>query len=57
MSVYMQKRMYQKKKQRVEKFIKRFGKIEHSFILNEVDIDYDTLMKILEELRKEGRIK
>ena len=57
MSVYMQKRMYQKKKQRVEKFIKRFGKVEHSFILNEVDIDYDTLMKILEELRKEGHIK
>ena len=57
MSVYMQKRMYQKKKQRVEKFIKRFGKVEHSFILNEVNIDYDTLMKILEELRKEGRIK
>ena len=57
MSVYMQKRMYQKKKQRVGKFIKRFGKVEHSFILNEVDIDYDTLMKILEELRKEGRIK
>lgn len=57
MSVYMQKRMYQKKKQRVEKFIKRFGKVEHFFILNEVDIDYDTLMKILEELRKEGRIK
>ncbi|MCC2648914.1 MAG: hypothetical protein K0R16_1717 [Nitrososphaeraceae archaeon] len=30
----MQKRMYQKKKQTVEKFIKRFGKVEHSFILN-----------------------
>jgi predicted transcriptional regulator len=53
----MQKRLYQKKKQRVEKFIKRFGKVEHSFILNEVNIDYDTLMKILEELRKEGHIK
>jgi predicted transcriptional regulator len=53
----MQKRMYQKKKQTVQKFIKRFGKVEHSFILNEVNIDYDTLMRILEELRKEGRIK
>ncbi|HYX56652.1 MAG TPA: hypothetical protein VE818_10885 [Nitrososphaeraceae archaeon] len=53
----IQKRLYQKKKQRVEKFIKRFGKVEHSFILNEVDIDYDTLMKILAELRNEGRIK
>ena len=53
----MQKRIYQKKKQTVEKFIKRFGKVEHSFILNEVNIDYDTLMQILEELRKEGHIK
>jgi predicted transcriptional regulator len=49
--------MYQKKKQTIEKFIKRFGKVEYSFILNEVNIDYDTLMKILEELRKEGRIR
>jgi predicted transcriptional regulator len=53
----VQKRIYQKKKQTVEKFIKRFGKVEHSFILNEVNVDYDTLMEILEELRKEGRIK
>jgi predicted transcriptional regulator len=53
----VQKRIYQKKKQTVENFIKRFGKVEHSFILNEVNIDYDTLMKILEELRKEGHIK
>jgi predicted transcriptional regulator len=53
----VQKRIYQKKKQKVEKFIKRFGKVEHSFILNEVNVDYDTLMEILEELRKEGRIK
>ena len=53
----MQKRMYQKKKQTVEKFIKRFGKVEYSFILNEVNIDYDTLMKILEELRKQRRIR
>ncbi len=53
----MQTRLYQNKKQTVEKFIRRFGKVEHSSILNEVDIDYDTLMKILAELRKEGRIK
>jgi hypothetical protein len=57
MMTMLQKRLYQKKKQSVEKFIKRFGKVEHSFILNEVDIDYDTLMKILAELRNEGRIK
>jgi predicted transcriptional regulator len=57
MMTMLQKRLYQKKKQSVEKFIKRFGKVEHSFILNEVNIDYDTLMKILAELRNEGRIK
>jgi hypothetical protein len=57
MMTMLQKRLYQKKKQAVEKFIKRFGKVEHSFILNEVNIDYDTLMKILAELRNEGRIK
>jgi hypothetical protein len=57
MMTMLQKKLYQKKKQSVEKFIKRFGKVEHSFILNEVDIDYDTLMKILAELRNEGRIK
>jgi hypothetical protein len=53
----IQKRLYQKKKHTVEKFIKRIGKVEHSLILNEVDVDYDTLMKILAELRNEGRIK
>jgi len=57
LNLMLQKRLYQKKKQSVEKFIKKFGKVEHSFILNEVDIDYDTLMKILAELRNEGRIK
>jgi hypothetical protein len=57
MMIMMQKRLYQKKKQTIEKFIKKSGKVEHSFILNEVDIDYDTLMKILAELRNEGRIK
>ena len=53
----MKTRQYQKKKQIIEKFIKKFGKVEHSVILNEVDIDYDTLMSILTELRKEGVIK
>ena len=50
-------RKYQRKKHLVEKFIKKFGKIDHSVILNNVDIDYDTLMKILSDLRNEGRIK
>ena len=50
-------RKYQRKKHTVEKFIKKFGKIDHSVIMNNVDIDYDTLMRILADLRKEGRIK
>jgi hypothetical protein len=53
----MQDRKYQKKRALVEKFIKKSGKIDHSVILNNVDIDYDTLMRMLTELRNEGRIK
>ena len=53
----MKTRQYQKKKQTIERFIKKFGKVEHSIILNEVDIDYDTLMNILTELHKERVIK
>ena len=52
----MQDRKYQKKKALVEKFVKKSGKIDHSVILNGVDVDYDTLMRILSELRNEGRI-
>jgi len=50
-------RKYEKKKQTVEKFIRKLGRIDHSIILNEVNIDYDTLMKIISELRREGRLK
>lgn len=50
-------RRYQRKKHTVEKFIKKFGKVDHSLILNNVNIDYDTLMRILSDLRNEGRIK
>jgi UDP-N-acetylmuramate-alanine ligase len=53
----MQDRRYQRKKHTVEKFIKKFGKVDHSVILNNIDIDYDTLMKVLSDLRNEGRIK
>jgi len=53
----VQDRKYQKKKVMVEKFIKKSGKIDHSLILNNVDVDYDTLMRILSDLRNEGRIK
>jgi hypothetical protein len=52
----MQDRIYQRKRKLVEKFIKKQGKIDHSIILNNVDVDYDTLMKILSELRNEGRL-
>lgn len=50
-------RKYQRKKYTVEKFIKKFGMVDHSLILNNVNIDYDTLMRILSDLRNEGRIK
>ncbi|HEY9407245.1 MAG TPA: hypothetical protein VIP53_07355 [Nitrososphaera sp.] len=50
-------RKYQRKKYTVEKFIKKFGSVDHSLILNNVNIDYETLMRILSDLRNEGRIK
>jgi predicted transcriptional regulator len=50
-------RRYEKKKHTVEKFIRKLGRIDHSIILNEVNIDYETLMKIISELRREGRLK
>ena len=52
----MQDRIYEKKKITILRFIKKHGKVDHSFILNEVNIDYDTLMKIISELRREGRL-
>jgi hypothetical protein len=53
-----QDRKYQKKKALVDKFIRKSGgKVDHSVILNSVDVDYDTLMKILSDLRNEGRLK
>jgi len=52
----MQDRKYQKKKAAVDKFIKKSGKVDNSIILNNVDVDYDTLMRILSDLRNEGRI-
>lgn len=50
-------RVYLKKKQMVARFIKKQGNVDHARILNEVNIDYDTLMRILSDLRQEGRIK
>ena len=54
--IVMKDRNYQKKKNIVEKFIKKNKTIDHSKILNEIDVDYDTLMRILCDLRREGRI-
>ena len=50
-------RNYQKQKILVGKFIKKNKKTDHSVILNEINIDYDTLIRIISDLRKEGRIK
>jgi len=50
-------RVYLKKKQMVARFIKKHGNVDHAKILNEVNVDYDTLMRILSDLRREGRIK
>lgn len=52
----MQDRAYEKKKQTILRFIKKHGKMDHLFILNEVNIDYDTLMRIISDLRNEGRL-
>jgi hypothetical protein len=51
----MQDRIYEKKRQLILRFIKKHGKADHSFILNEIDVDYGTLMKIISELRREGQ--
>jgi predicted transcriptional regulator len=53
----MQGRLYEKKKQLVAKFIREHSKVDHTVILNQVNIDYDTLMKIISELRQEGLLK
>jgi predicted transcriptional regulator len=50
-------RVYQRKRKMIEKYIKKHKVIDQSRILNEVDIDYDTLMKIISELRNQGRLK
>lgn len=41
----------------IERYVKKHKVVDYSRILNEVDIDYDTLMKIISELRNEGRLK
>ena len=50
-------RIYLKKKQIVASFIRKHGNMDHARILNEANVDYDTLMEILSDLKHEGRIK
>jgi hypothetical protein len=52
-----QDRKYQKIKGEVKRFIQKHKKIDHSIILNETNIDYDTLMQILRELKSERHLK
>jgi biopolymer transport protein ExbD len=53
----MYDRKYEKALQRVEKFIRKHRTTDHVTILNQIDVDYDTLMKILSELSNKGRLK
>ena len=50
----MQDRLYQQKKALVKRFIRKRKTTDTSRILNEVDIDYDTLMLVLADLQNEG---
>ena len=54
-----QDRKYQKIKTEVKRFIQKNKneEIDHSTILNNLNIDYDTLMRILSELRRTGNLK
>ena len=52
-----QDRKYQKIKGEVKKFIRKNKKIDHLTILNSLKIDYDTLMRILDELKSKGNLK
>jgi biopolymer transport protein ExbD len=52
-----QDRKYQKIKGEVKRFIRKNKKIDHLTILNSLKIDYDTLMRILDELKSKGNLK
>jgi hypothetical protein len=53
----MYDRKYEKALQTVEKFIRKHKITDHVTILNQIDIDYNILMKILSELSNKGRLK
>jgi hypothetical protein len=52
----IQDRKYQKLKGQVKGFIQKNKKLDHAMILNNMDIDYDTLMRIIAELKSEGNL-
>jgi hypothetical protein len=54
---YLQDRLHEKKKKIVATFIRKHGKVDHAFILNEDNIDYDILTRISSDLRQEGLLK
>jgi len=52
--INIQDRKYQKLKGQVKRFIQKNKKLDHSMILNSMNIDYDTLMQIIGELKNDG---
>ena len=50
-------RSYQQKKALVKRFIRKKKTTDTSRILNEVNIDYDTLMLVLADLQNEGDLR
>jgi biopolymer transport protein ExbD len=52
--INIQDRKYQKLKGQVKRFIQKNKKLDHSMILNNMNIDYDTLMRIIAELKSDG---
>jgi len=52
--INIQNRKCQKLKGQVKRFIQKNKKIDHSMILNNMNIDYDTLMRIIAELKSDG---
>jgi predicted transcriptional regulator len=53
----MNDRSYHRKKELVRKYVRKNKTFDTSRILNEVNIDYDTLSLVLADLRKEGFLR
>ncbi|CAN5595118.1 hypothetical protein BH18THE1_BH18THE1_03930 [soil metagenome] len=52
--INIQDRKYQKLKGQVKRLIQKSKKLDHSMILNNMNIDYDTLMRIIADLKSDG---